>query len=258
MLELIDESLELFLRASVPLSATDVDISFEAPDREWSAKLTRPTVNLFLWDIRRSATRSRSGMRTVERDGEVVHQPANPVVELRYVITAWTTDHGDERALLSGLVRSLLAAQAIPAEYLSVALDGLDPPSLVMARAGEDHMDVFKALEGQVKPGLNVVLSTEFDTGEFLPAGPPVGRIEIAANRIGTNGFERVRRVAGEVVDAESLGAIGAVARSPGDATHVNAAGQFLLRAGEGDEIVIETEPPLAAIVPAAGGVRVG
>ena len=100
--------------------------------------------------------------------------------------------------------------------------------------------------------------ATDFDTGQFLPAGPPVGGIEIAANRIGTNGFERTRRVAGEVADAESVGAIGAVVRSPTDATYVNAAGQFLLRAVEGDEIVVDTEPPLAAIVPAAGGIKVG
>ena len=94
MLELIDEGLEGFFRATVPLSATDVDVSFEAPDKDWSAKLTRPTVNLFLWDIRRSVN-SRSGMRTVEIDGVVVHQPAHPVVELRYLISAWTSDHGD-------------------------------------------------------------------------------------------------------------------------------------------------------------------
>ena len=39
MLHLIDAALEAFLRATVPLSAQDVDVSFEAPDREWSAKL---------------------------------------------------------------------------------------------------------------------------------------------------------------------------------------------------------------------------
>jgi hypothetical protein len=82
MLEMIDESLERFLRTSLLLGATDVDVSLEAPDREWSAKLTRPTVNLFLWDIRRSATRSRSGMRTVEVGDDVVHQPAFQIVEL--------------------------------------------------------------------------------------------------------------------------------------------------------------------------------
>lgn len=175
-----------------------------------------------------------------------------------YVITAWTSDHRDERALLSVVVRSLLSAHAVPTGYLTEGLDGLEPPSLVMARAGEDHMDVLKALEGQVKPGLNVVLTTEFDAGVSYPAGPPVGRIEIAANRIGKNRADRHRRVAGEIEDAESIGAIGPVVRSPGDATRDDPAGLFLLRAVEGDEIVVETDPPLTAAVPSAGGIRMG
>ncbi len=37
MLESVDESLEALLRATVPLSATDIDVSFEAPDRTWAA-----------------------------------------------------------------------------------------------------------------------------------------------------------------------------------------------------------------------------
>ena len=77
-------------------------MSFEAPDRDWSAKLTRPTVNLFLWDIRRSTERARPGSRRLERDGRLVRRLPLPRVELRYLVTAWTSDHGDERALLAG------------------------------------------------------------------------------------------------------------------------------------------------------------
>lgn len=258
MLELIDEGLEAFFRATVPLSATDVDVSFDAPDREWSAKLTRPTVNVFLWDIRRSVN-SRSGVRTREVDGQVMHQHALPIVELRYVVTAWTSDLGDERGLLAGVIRALLVHGAIPREYLPSQLEPLEIPKLAMARAGEDHMDVFKALEGQLKPGLNVVLTTEFDTGFALPAGPPVGGVETAIgsmNGSAGNVQERHRRVAGEVADAVGRGAIGAVVRGPNDATRVNTRGQFLVRAAAGDPLVLEIDPPLTATVPAAGGVR--
>lgn len=258
MLETIDEGLEAFLRATVPLSATEVDVSFEAPNREWSAKLNRPTVNLFLWDIRRSLN-SRSGMQTKSIDGLTVHQPALPIVELRYVVSAWTSDHGDERALLAGVLRALLIHGAIPRDFLPDAFDQLQVPTLAVARAGEDHMDVFKALEGQLKPGLNVVLTTEFDTGFALPAGPPVGGVETAIgsmNGSAGNVQERHRRVAGEVADAVGRGAIGAVVRGPNDATRVNTRGQFLVRAAAGDPLVLEIDPPLTATVPAAGGVR--
>jgi hypothetical protein len=255
VLELIDESLESFFRATVPLSATDVDVAFDAPDREWSAKLTRPTVNVFLWDIRRSATRSRSGIRTTHHDGQAAHQAAMPVVELRYVVTAWTSDLGDERALLGGLIGSLLTYGSIPREFLADGLTYIDTPTLMMARAGEDHMDVFKALEGQVKPGLNMVLTSDFDTGFVLPVGPPVESITTTIGLLGSAAETR-RRVAGEILDPERRGAVGAVVRSPVDATRVNPHGRFLLRASEGDEIVVETEPALVATVPARGGIR--
>jgi hypothetical protein len=257
MLEFIDESLESFLRATVPLSATDIDVSFDAPDRDWSAKLTRPTINVFLWDIRRSATRASAGVRTHAVDGVMTRRPVPPVLELRYVVTAWTSDLGDERALLAGLLRSLLAYGEIPREYLGDAYADLEQPTIAIARSGEDHMDVFKALEGQVKPGLNVVLTTEFDTGVSLPIAPLVREIGTTIAPFGSASTETRRRVAGEIADAEHRGAVGAVVRSPGFATTVNARGQFLLRAAAGDEIIVDTDPPLVATVPAVGGVSI-
>ena len=253
MLELIDESLEAFFRANVPLSATDIDVSFEPPDREWSAKLTRPTVNIFLWDIRRSISKARSGQRTVQREGGVFYEAAPPFLEMRYVVTAWTSDHGDERALLAGLIRALLSHGAIDREFLADAFDELSAPTLTMAAAGEDHMDVFKALEGQLKPGLNMVLSTEFSIGGALPAGPPVGSFAATFGRIGSDTTETIRRVAGEVTSPD---AVGATVRSPIGATVVGSSGRFLVRARVGDEIVVETDPPLTALVPESGGVQ--
>lgn len=256
MLELLDVGLESFLRATCPLSATDVDVSFEAPDREWSSKLTRPTVNAFLWDIRRSAQRAQAGVSLREVDGGAVYQPALPVVELRFVITAWTSEHADERALLSAVARSLLRFGRIPAEFLPETIRHLGEPDLLMARAGEDHVDVFRALEGQLKPSLNAVLISKFDVDSAFVAAPPAAEFGVSvADRGVGNGVLR-RRVACEIVDADARGAVGATARSPGDATTVNGAGQFLLRADPGDEIVVDVDPPLVASVPTSGGVK--
>ncbi len=260
MLELIDGGLEAFLRASVPLSAVDVDVSFEAPDRDWSATLSRPTVNCFLWDLRRSSDKAVSGMQTVVANGQRSYRPAFPIVELRYVVTAWTSDHSDERALLAGLLRSFLAAGVIQRQHLSSELDHLDEPRIEMARAGEDHMDVFKALEGKVKPGLNIVVSSQFDTGVTFPAGPPVESISTVVGRSDTDsGVDQGRgrrRVAGEIVGAAERGLIGAVVRSPRGASVVSEAGRFLVPAQPGDDIVVDGEAELVATVTDVGGVR--
>ncbi|HEY5663218.1 MAG TPA: DUF4255 domain-containing protein [Ilumatobacter sp.] len=253
MLDLIDDTLEELLRATVPLGATEVDVSFDPPDREWSAKLTRPTVNLFLWDIRLSASRSRSGLEEFVSDGQVVRRMALPVVELRYLVTAWTSDHGDERVLLSGLLRSLTSFHEIPGAYVPAGLSGLRPLVMMVARSGEDQIDIFKTLEGQLKPGIHVVVACEVDTGVTVPAGPPTTGFLLSVKDGGRGATSKSRRVAGEVMFEVPNGTI---ARSPGASVKVNPTGRFLLRAKPGDEIVLDVDPPRTAIVPENGGVR--
>ena len=257
MFDLIDQTLEAFFRATVPLSAQDVDVSFEAPDREWSAKLNRPTVNLFLWDIRRSTDRARSGVEEVRKDGRIVRRLALPRVELRYLATAWTADHGDERALLAGLMRSILAHGDIPAQFVAEPLLELPPLALIMARSGEEHLDLFQALDGQLKPGISVLVVTAVDTDVFTPAGPPA---EVFETRVSFRDdrhelpVEAVRRVAGEVADPA---AVGAMVVSPHGSARVNASGRFLVAAQPGDELQIQTDPPRSVTVPPEGGVQV-
>lgn len=255
MLDLVDESLESFLRASVPLSAQDVDLSFEAPERDWSAKLTRPTVNAFLWDIRRSSDRARAGLEEFEEAGRLVRRLALPRVELRYLVTAWTNDHRDERALLSGVMRAVLAHHEIPPDYVSAGLVPVGALTMLMARAGEDQMEVFKTLGGQLKPGISLVLTTAVDIGRSTPAGPPVEAFETSFANMATGATHAgVRRVAGEVHLPD---AAGAVVWSPHGKAVVNAAHRFLVAAETGDEIVVETSPPRSVVVPPAGGVVV-
>jgi hypothetical protein len=255
-LHLIDVALEAWLRATVPLGATDVDVSFEAPDRDWSAKLTRPTVNVFLWDIRRSAKQERGGMDEVEHEGRLTRRAPPPRVELHYVVTAWTTDHGDERAILGGLLRTVLAHPEIPATYLPEPIQGLPPMRVLLARAGDDQPDFGTTLDGQLRPGLAVTIVAAIDTGVYTPAGPPVEAIELGVTRIDTGRHETfpVRWVAGEVEDP---GAVGVAVVSPRGTARVNTAGRFVIAAAAGDELVVETAPPVTAVVPVEGGVRI-
>jgi hypothetical protein len=256
VLELIDTSLEAFFRATVPLSSQDVDVAFEPPDREWSAKLTRPTVNLFLRDIRHSSERSRSGVEELERDGRIVRRLALPRVELRYLITAWTSDHGDERALLSGLMRTLLAHGEIPEPFVAEGLRHHPAPRILMARTTDDHADHSDGIDGQLKPGITMIVISVVETDVYTPAGPPVAVFEARLAAIGDGDHDTfsVRRVAGEVVDPA---AVGVAVISPRGSTTVNAAGRFVIAGCAGDEIVIETDPPCTVVVPVEGGVRV-
>ena len=247
MLQLVDDSIETFLRASVPTLGDGVDVAFEAPDRDWGAGLTRPTVNLFLWDVRRNLDQRDAGMELLEdEDGRRHRRPPLPRVACRYLITAWTADVGDEHRLLGTLLATLLTTSELPAEYLPEGLAGLDPlPSVQVALpdGGNHGADFWSALGGQLKPGLDLVVTVTVDAATLATAGPPTDRHELILRQTGDPAASsRSLRIGGQVADPEQ--AAGALVHSPRGTTRVDHEGHFLVPAAEGDEIVVETDPP--------------
>lgn len=253
MLEFVDASVEALLRAAVPLSAVDVDVAFDAPTRDWSAKLTRPTVDLYLWDIHRSREHARTGMQQVERNGQMRTRLILPRVELRYFVTVWASEHRDERSLLGGILRAALSYHQVPDSFVAPSLRDLAPMRMSVPLTGDEGPEIGKTLDGQLKPGFELLVVTEVDTGLDQPLGPPVTSFEVSvSDRERPGRRAEMRRVAGEVVGAE---AVGAPVRSPRGSAVVNEAGRFLIAAAPGDEIVVELDPPRSAVVPEQGGV---
>ena len=249
----IDETLEAFLRATAPLSAVDIDVSFEPPTEEWAAKLTRPTVSVHLWDIRRSTARAVTGVETFERDGVQMRRMALPRVELSYAISVWTTEYEDERTLMGALLGAMLGHSEVPHGYLAPSLADLPAPTVSVARA--DDSEVYR-FDSRMKTPLNIRLVAVVDTGAGVPTATSVGEISLGLNDLSTGAKDApLRRIAGECADPA---AVGATVRSPYGVATVNVAGRFLINARPGDELVIEIDPPQTAVVPAAGGVLVG
>lgn len=183
MLHLLDESLEAFLRAAVPLAEREVDVSFAAPDRDWGAAVNRPTVNLYLWDVRRNTDEREAGMELVEDDeGRKHRRPPLPRIDCRYLVTAWTNELRDEHALLGAVLETLLVAPEVSAEHLQGAYAPVRPlPSLSVAAAdGAEKSDFWSAVGGQLKPGLDLLVTATVDAVRLAAAGLPVHRYEIA------------------------------------------------------------------------------
>lgn len=246
----VDESLEAFLRAVTPLSAVDIDVSFHAPDEEWAAKLTRPTVNLYLWDIRRSTNRAVTGVETADRDGVTLRRMALPRVDLHYFVSVWTTEHDDERALISALTIALLGHAELPAIYVAPSLALLPNPQLMLARTGD--ADVY-SLDSRMKLGLQLQVVTVVDTGAGTPLAREVSELSVSVRDLQTGATDApLRRIAGECRDPA---AVGATVRSPGGIAFVNESGRFLIAARPGDELVLELDPPQTVVVPPVGGV---
>jgi hypothetical protein len=252
MLHLLDETLEAFLRAEVPLPARQIDVSFDAPDSEWGAAVTKPTVNLFLWEVRQNTSERESGMEFVEEEGVRGWRPPKPRVDCRYLVTAWTTEVQDEHSLLGSLLATLLTRREIAAEHLQGAYAPVRPlPTVKVAAADDDGSpDLWQALGGKLKPGLDLWVTATVDSVVEAEAGPPVERYEIGVvDRDDPGKNDRLHAVGGEAEDAA-----GQTVTSPRGRATVDADGRFLVRADEGDEVAVGER---SAKVPARGAVKV-
>lgn len=182
MLHLVDQSLEALLRAEVPLPADQIDVSFEAPDRDWSARTTKPTLNLYLWDVRLSLKEQNSGVEAYrDEDGKLHRSAPKPRVDLRYLVTAWTADVRDEHQLLGAVLGSLYTHKGFPEQYLQGGLDKVLPlPKMIVAYPDErENGDFWNALGGRLKPGLDLIVTMTLDVALAHEVGPPVVRYEV-------------------------------------------------------------------------------
>jgi hypothetical protein len=179
MIHEVDDALRRLVKDEA-LRGTDIEVAFDAPTKEWSSRRNAPTVNLYLYDIREDMRRRSRGLINEYRtDGTVAARHVPPrYMKLSYLLTAWTQRPEDEHRLLSALLGSFLRHEAVPTTLLtgSLAVLGLPVPMTVALPPPEDRAfaDVWTALGGELKPSLDVVVSTPVDTGTEITAGPPV------------------------------------------------------------------------------------
>jgi hypothetical protein len=236
MLNLLDESLEEFLRAVVPLPKREIDISFEAPDKDWSARVSRPTINMYLWDVRRNVSDRTYGMETVHDENGKMHRRAPlPRVDCRYLVTAWTSDIRDEHSLLGATLSALLLHTEVDAQYLQGVYAKVVPvPSIEIASGdGQDNSDFWSALGGQLKPGLDVTVTATVDSALLLQSGPPVLRYSIITQG-GEQAPEERLFVGGQDQPP------GALVSTPHGAVEVDEDGKFVVAAEVGDPITVD------------------
>ncbi|MCA1692676.1 MAG: DUF4255 domain-containing protein [Acidimicrobiales bacterium] len=255
MLHLLDDSLDAFLRAVGPLPGSDVDVSFDAPDADWAAGLSRPAVNLYLWRLRRSATEVGAGTALVENEGVVYRRGPRPRIQLGYLVTAWATDARNAHQLLGRVLTAFLTTTELPPEYLQGALAAVRPlPTLSLSKADDDPPSEFwTALGGRFQPGVELSVTVTVDPEVLIEVSAPPSQVEVeVTDRRQPARSSTRQRVAGRI---DGPVPAGVRVRSRRGSSVVDEEGRFFVPAVPGDEVVVDTDPPQKAIVPPSGGV---
>ncbi|MFD4560733.1 DUF4255 domain-containing protein [Streptomyces sp. NPDC058469] len=171
------------------LAGSGIEVSFDAPTRDWAARRNTPTINTYLYDIREDVHRRQRGHVAVRDERDVVVKRRQPPrwFRLSYLVTAWTKRPQDEHRLLSAVLSTLIPREMLAPSELPGSLGelGLSVPISVAGIQTESRSlaEIWSALGGELKPSLDLVVTAPFPAYPEYDAGPPV--TEGAAVRIG-------------------------------------------------------------------------
>jgi hypothetical protein len=183
MIHLLDTTLEQHLRTIVPLPQA-IEVSFATPDRKWGAARTRPTVNLFLWDVRRDQRSAMSGFSEVRSpEGEIRRLVPDPEVAFRYLVTAWAGEPRDEHQLLGAVLRGGLLRGTIPDSALAPGLPSVGPVHVEVSAGDGRPNDFWNSLDGQLKPNLELTVRMFVDLAREVEVGPPIEGMGVSVGR---------------------------------------------------------------------------
>ncbi len=185
------------------LNGADVDVSFAAPTAEWATERQRPTIDIFLHDIREDLEQRPAQFREVrDEEGRVTARAWPPrFFTLSYLVTAWAGRPEDEQRLLASVLAAIVRHDRLPADVLEGSLVAHQRQvrlTLAAPEATERVTDVWTALGGELRPSLHVSVTAPLDPDRQLEAGPPVTEaIEVEVSTDDRDGSEGTRERVG-------------------------------------------------------------
>lgn len=199
MLHLIDDALEAFLRHELG-SGSRFDVSFALPDREWSATLSRPTLNLYLAKVDPGPPEAHVGVEYTGENGSTRRRLLLPRVSFTYYASAWVSDVRDEHRLLGGVLAAVARTRTLPADQLPEPLRDNGPaPTVRLDSTVPQPGDLWPAIGGRCHPALALLVSASVDTGrsEAVAAPPSDLGLAVTDRREPARRDERRHRLAG-------------------------------------------------------------
>ncbi len=168
MISDLDETIKQLLIKKTPLDPAEVDICFDMPGQEWSAGITRPTVNLYLYDIRENRDLRLYDWELEHNEDKTATRRRLPVrIDLTYLITVWTSNVDDEHRLLWYMLATIFRYPLIPTDMFQGELAGQDLliSTLVAQPDGplRNPADFWASLDNRLKASINCIVTVPLD-----------------------------------------------------------------------------------------------
>lgn len=166
MLFEIQKALRNLLSNQGHINASDVELRFDPPTREWTRTLTRPTIDFFLFDLQENTDLRHNNFTTTTGNNRAAKRLAPRRMDLRYMVSVFTTVIEDEHTLLWRTLVTLMKYSPLPPEVLPEPLRTLEPPLVTRVSQPGEHspfMELWRGLEVPPRPALLYVVTTPLD-----------------------------------------------------------------------------------------------
>lgn len=164
MIDDLDDALRDLLIQDLPISNNEVDIVFDQPTRDWASRLSRPTINLFMHDVRENnKLRTQQPYIGAAVSGTMATMSISPVrLDVHYMVTTWANDPGDEHRLLGRLLMVLYRYKSLPEEFQYGQLAGQEY-EILMKVAQYDQRDIrreiWSMLDNEMRPIIDLTVT---------------------------------------------------------------------------------------------------
>ena len=165
----LDETIRQLLIKEVPLDLSEVDVSFEAPDREWSGRLSRPTVNCFLYDVRENLDLRAVDFETMRNNGRgtATSKRVPARIDATYQITIWARAPEDEHHLLWRVLVVLFRNPILSEAFLQGSLKNqvFPTPTKVIQpnQARANPAELWQSIDNRIRPALTYTVTVPLD-----------------------------------------------------------------------------------------------
>ncbi len=242
----LDQTIEKLLIAEFPIKNGEIDIAFDQPKREWSARLSRPTLNFFLFDIRENnILRQHQWEKMAQLPGNGgppnIQQKRTPFrINCHYIITSWAANPKDEHRLLSRALLTLFRYPILPESSLMGDLK-TQPFKIQAQLVTHDHLtnpaELWGAMDNEIRPSMSYLLTIAADPWAEV-TGPAVTSYTLTTgiaenlpgNRIDEETAVSTHHIAGTITDKTNPQANITVAiKNTGFVNITNKEGQYIL-----------------------------
>lgn len=172
----LERTLQEWLQEELPLPEDVGDVSFESPEGTWGTSVTRPTMNLFLFDIARGDQQPVALPPRRDDNGTLVQERPAPAVAFSYLVSAWGGGVREEHQLLGDAVKAILRTPFLSTPEL---------PSPVQLRLADQTRgrDLWGNLGGRLRASMVLVATTAVTLDKSRPVAPAAESVEVDMRR---------------------------------------------------------------------------